>query len=621
MATDSEGNFYFPDLFNNRILRYNNPFITNSTADYVWGQSDFLGSNCNRGLSNPDNRSLCLAPPPGNGSVKTGVAIDADKNLWIADTQNNRVLRFPFNSTLGIPAQEADLVLGQPNFTTSTSGSGTNQMHKPASVRVDDSGKIFVADGALGVGGSNPNSRVLVFHPPFSNGMPADDVLVSGMGEPTGLEIDPNGGLWVNDVDNQRLLYFVDGIVQTIVDSIPGGVWGGLGVDRDGNVMITGWSPQQVLRYSPPSYNWEATFFRADEYGSFNQLGPRGIYSSLGIEVTSGQLIVADGSRILFWNNVWNLESFAPADGVIGQPDFHTRPRWEPQFGKMRADNQGKLWVVKGPVSSTINILAYELPLKMGAEPILTISSPIPLKGGGEFTWTEALLISGVDIQPNCDCLWLSDRDFNRVFRIKDVSTPQRVVDIVLGQTGVSGTHCNQGRDSDDGYTHPTSPSQDSLCHPGGLAFDNYGNLYVADHNLEVAGTWRLLEFDANLLPTSLDLAVYGIPASRVFGRNGSFTEPYCQYDDPMCGPWEPAFDLTNQMVIGFNGYLGPPFPQVYQDPLTNPFPSNALGDYYSHPISARFDQFDNLYVVDGTRNRVLINPSCYLGKKDGKNP
>jgi hypothetical protein len=60
-------------------------------------------------------------------------------------------------------------------------------------------------------------------------------------------------------------------------------------------------------------------------------------------------------------------------------------------------------------------------------------------------------------------------------------------------------------------------------------------------------------------------------------------------------------------MVIGLNGYLGPRFPMVYQDPLTNPLPIAALADFHSMPLSARFDQFDNLYVIEHNRNRILI--------------
>ena len=74
-----------------------------------------------------------------------------------------------------------------------------------------------------------------------------------------------------------------------------------------------------------------------------------------------------------------------------------------------------------------------------------------------------------------------------------------------------------------------------------------------------------------------------------------------------MCGPLEPTFDSRGRMVIPFNSYLGSRFPMVYQDPLQNPYPIAALADLHSMLFSARFDQLDNLYILDHNRSRILI--------------
>jgi hypothetical protein len=609
MASDPTGNFYVADVFNNRVLRFNLPFIDGAVADYVWGQSNFSQGLCNQGRSYgfPDNKSLCLTPPSRvQGSYKAGVAIDPGQNLWVTDTQNNRVLRFPYDSALGAPAQAADLVLGQLDFSTSNSGSGPNHMHLPASIRIDASGNVYVLDGS---GGDN-DGRLLVFHPPFTNGMAANQVY-TGLGGPTGMELDTNGGLWINNSDQHKLLHLVDGNLQTVKDDIPWGLESGIGIDRDNNLMITGWVAGGVNIYSLPTYAWVATFLVKDQDSFFNKLGPLGLGGPAGLEVTDTQLIVSDGPRLLFWNNPTGLtNNYPPADGIVGQPDFTTQPG-VPRFGRMSTDTHGKLWVVRDDYNNA-QILAYQLPLETGAGPIIEISSPMALLSGGSFDWTWGLTHSGLVYQPQCDCLWLSDRDYNRVFRIRNVSSDQRVVDIVLGQKQNSfdlsvGTHCNQGRDSDELYTPPTSPSQDSLCHPGGLAMDSRGNLFVADDNLEVAGNNRLLEYDAANLPIFPATPLFAIPASRVYGRNGSFTEPNCVNGDPMCGPWEPVFYPDNQMIIGFNTYYGSNFPQVYQDPITNPLPNDYLKDFYSHAFSIRLDALNNMYVVDGPRHRVMI--------------
>ena len=83
--------------------------------------------------------------------------------------------------------------------------------------------------------------------------------------------------------------------------------------------------------------------------------------------------------------------------------------------------------------------------------------------------------------------------------------------------------------------------------------------------------------------------------------------------DNPHRGPYraatfEPAFDSRNQMVVGFNMYVGGRFVGVYDDPLgPSTEPTAYLNDLASMPVAATFDEHDNLYVVDHNRGRVLV--------------
>lgn len=624
MAVDSRGNLYVPDLFNNRVLRFNNPFETDTIADDVYGQNDFTDTECNRGMSHPDESSLCLAPPLGFGMIKAGVAIDVYGNLWVADNMNHRVLRFPVDDSTGYPRHVADLVLGQPDFYSRDPGaqwpmpcdSALDRMCSPASVRVDTTGTVYVADSL--------NNRVLIFEPPYSSGMAASGTLGSNLREPTGLELDPGGGVWVNDSENKQLLLFRGGSVKKVLfKDIPdytgtcGGAftgdvecraYGGIGVDMDENVMVIGWDHQEVFHFPSPipdptpgtAHSTDARIFRAQGWWAPpNFVGPYGLNTPVGVEVAAGQLIVVDQGRILFWNNPWSLTNGKPADGYVGTESFsHSLPY--PRWARVRADQNGRLWVIRED-----KIFAYSLPLRIGAIPIVTISSPLPVLGGGTLSWPGepdySLWVGGIAPEDSGDRIWVSDPYRHRVFRISQAMTSP-VVDIVLGQTSLEGTKCNQGRGRD-------YPTRDSLCYPGALALDPQGNLWISDHSLEFIGNHRLLEYDGTLFPDSPTTALFGIPATRVYGRNGSFTEPNCLSPsiDPLCAPFEPAFDLSGRMVVGLNAYLGTRFPLVYQAPWANSLPITNLQDLYGMAYSATFDQFNNLYVVDLNRNRVLI--------------
>src|SRR5579885_1624884 len=135
MAVDSQGNLYVPDYENNRVLRFDYPVTTNEPASHVWGQLDgsaaprfdFQAANNigNNVPSSPTSQNLDFFPTSQirgtNGSLPeygAGVAVDPWGNLWVADSQNNRVLRFPNPSAPnpGLPATTADLVLGQNGF-------------------------------------------------------------------------------------------------------------------------------------------------------------------------------------------------------------------------------------------------------------------------------------------------------------------------------------------------------------------------------------------------------------------------------------------------------------------------------------------------------------------------
>jgi len=203
VATDSSGRLWVADSQNSRMLRFDNAaYNSNGAADSVLGQPNFT--------------SYFSGESAITMRVPIGVATDSGGRLWVADSGNNRVLRFDTAATKANGAA-ADSVLGQPDFTSSATVINAAGMNFPRSVATDSSDRLWVAD--------NGNNRVLRFENAVSktNGAVADGVLgqpnftsnayattATAMRYPGGVTTDSAGNLWVADSDNDRVLYFAN---------------------------------------------------------------------------------------------------------------------------------------------------------------------------------------------------------------------------------------------------------------------------------------------------------------------------------------------------------------------------------------------------------------------------
>ena len=207
ICLDHNGRLWVADIDNKRVLRFDNASATGNfpAAARVYGQQNFstkIAAFDAVGMSGP-----------------TDVVVDANDRLWVADANNNRVLRYDniSNKPSGAPA---NAVLGQPTLSTTGGGpEGLSQsaMDAPYSLAVSASGALFVAD--------RDNNRILRFTnaASLSNGANASavfgqsqfntnstDVIASKLNVPSGISISADDTLWVADRYNQRVIRFND---------------------------------------------------------------------------------------------------------------------------------------------------------------------------------------------------------------------------------------------------------------------------------------------------------------------------------------------------------------------------------------------------------------------------
>jgi sugar lactone lactonase YvrE len=138
LAFDPAGRLYAADIANNRVLVYPAGASTGSAASAVFGQPNLTSG----GANNPN-----LGPSSLVGPI--GVAVDADGNVYISDSGNNRVLEY--DQPLGPSGNfSADRVFGQPNFTTNTangdSAASETSLRAAKMLTLDAAGDLFVAD-------------------------------------------------------------------------------------------------------------------------------------------------------------------------------------------------------------------------------------------------------------------------------------------------------------------------------------------------------------------------------------------------------------------------------------------------------------------------------------------
>jgi sugar lactone lactonase YvrE len=244
VAVDTAGNLYITDSGNNRVRKVSTSgTITTVAGNGTPGFSGDGGPAADASLNNP-----------------SAVAVDSAGNLYIADAHNHRVRKVSVSGTI-------TTIAGTGGFGYSgDGGSATSaELYFPQGVAVDAAGNLFIADtnndrvrkvsvsGTITTVAGNGSS---------GDGGPAIDASLSF---PQGVVVDAAGNLYIADTSNHRVRKVsVSGTITTIAGVGSSGYSGdggsaidatvffprGVAVDAAGNLFIADTSNHRVRKVS-----------------------------------------------------------------------------------------------------------------------------------------------------------------------------------------------------------------------------------------------------------------------------------------------------------------------------------------------------------------------------------
>jgi uncharacterized protein (TIGR03437 family) len=594
MAVDpANGNLYVADTANNRVVRYLSPFDnqTRIEPDAVYGQANFS----NRTAGTPSASSM---------NAPRGVAVDAAGNLWVADTGNNRVLRFAA-ANLNTPAPvAADTVIGQKDFVSvaanANGSTSANGFDLPLGMTFDPAGNLYVADfrnarvlrfaAPLAQGAVNPAANAVWGQVNFANrGVPPQPT-ASSIAGPEGIAIDGSGNLWVGDIGGNRVLVFP---LSTAIGAAAKNVLGqsdfvtatanvgvaplaspntlsspaDVKVDGSGNVFVADSLNHRVVRFASGAKSanavWGQTDFTAN---GANQVEPVSINVpySVAIDYSTSPFAVyvsdTGNHRVLVWKDSVRFHNGDPADMVIGQPNLRSF--------YANVDTQG------AGASRT------------------SLSQP-----------------AGLAIDRSNGTLYVADSGNNRVLRFpRPVEQSGRITpDGVIGQV-------------DFNSSASAAVSASTLNSPAGLALGPNGNLFVSDSN-----NHRVLEFAAGAGNGAAAIRVYGQPNMNTAVRPGQSSA------QSLTNPLGIAVDGASSLYVtdsGANRILI--FPNTQNQPPTGATASYVIGQTnfgnsavtaLRGPGAVALDSSGNIYVSDTGNNRVFLYPSLVFLPISGGTP
>ncbi len=210
IAVDRLGNIYFTDTGNQRVRKINGAgVITTIAGTGAVGFSGDGGQGTSAQLNFPQS-----------------IAVDSAGNVYIADTENNRVRKI---DTQGIITTVAGSNTGAGDGGLAASA----RLFQPSGVALDGSGNVYIADTSNHrVRMVNPQGVIQTVAGNGTAGYSGDgrSATLAQLSSPVGLAVDRSGALYIADQGNHAIRKVSSGVISTVAGT------GLAGTDGDGGL-------------------------------------------------------------------------------------------------------------------------------------------------------------------------------------------------------------------------------------------------------------------------------------------------------------------------------------------------------------------------------------------------